>query len=232
MPHLSLPGLRIDRAPQPAQEVQIVNQRCFVDPFRCGTRDDAAAFLQHLRCDLQHQPIEEVVQARTFRFILDPCGNADVPLMRQQHQIARRHRQQRGQPRTLAAQRILQHLHQHFPALAEQTPHCRHRYGAVDGMDHVGDVQESGTLQADIDERRLHARQYPLHRTLVDIADQAVTRCALDVDFLRCAAFDQRHAGLLLTDIDENFGTHYGRRTPKRFNSCTVSYSGRPTTPV
>ena len=36
-------------------------------------------------------------------------------------------------------------------------------------------MQKGGALQADIDERRLHAGQHARHAALVDIADQAAT---------------------------------------------------------
>ena len=48
----------------------------------------------------------------------------------------------------------------------------------------VGDVQEAGAVQPDLDEGRLHAREHPRHLAGVDIADQAAARRALDVQLL------------------------------------------------
>jgi hypothetical protein len=43
-------------------------------------------------------------------------------------------------------------------------------------------VQESVALQADVDERRLHAGKHVVHRPLVDVADDRALASALDVE--------------------------------------------------
>ena len=67
--------------------------------------------------------------------------------------------------------------------------------GDVRGTHDVRGVQERRALQADVDERRLHARHHPLHAALVDVADVAAARGAFDVHFLQHAVLDQRPRG-------------------------------------
>ena len=52
---------------------------------------------------------------------------------------------------------------------------------------------------------------------------------ALQEHFLHRAALDQRHARLVLADVDEDLAAH--GFTPKRPSSSSVSCSGSPTTP-
>ncbi len=73
-------------------------------------------------------------------------------------------------------------------------------------------MDERGPLQADVDERRLHAGQYPDDLALVDIADDAPALCALDVDFLQDTVFDHRHPRFHGGDVHQNFFTHCSSR--------------------
>ena len=69
---------------------------------------------------------------------------------------------------------------------------------------HVGDVQERGALQADVDERRLHAGQHARHLADVDVADQAALQRALEVQLLHRAVLDDRDARLLGRPVDQD----------------------------
>ena len=81
-------------------------------------------------------------------------------------------------------------------------------------MHDVGGVQERGALEADVDERGLHARQHARNAALVDVADESAAIGALEKDLLQHAVLDQRRAHLARTDIDQNFGGH--PCTPRR----------------
>ena len=131
-------------------------------------------------------------------------------LERQHHQIARGQRDERGQPRTLAAERVFDDLHQHGLAFGQQHFHRRQRRigRQAFGATHVAGMQEGGAIQPDIDERRLHARQHSFDNALVDVADQPMAVGALDIDLLRTAALDQRDTGFLRGNVDEYFGGH------------------------
>ncbi len=225
LPRPGLLHLLGHRAPQSRQEQQVLLQRLGIGAFRRGARDHAP-----LRRQFRHQGFQNALEPGPLGLVLDLGGDADMLLERHQHQVARRDRQQGGQARALAAERVLEDLHQDFLAFVQQALHRRQRRRVGLGVEHVGDVQESGALQADIDERRLHAGQHALDHALVNIADQAMPGGALHIDLLRRAAFDQGHARFLGADVDQDLGTHAS--TPKRDSNSLVSYSGRPTTPL
>ena len=67
------------------------------------------------------------------------------------------------------------------------------------------DVQERGTLQADVDERRLHAGQHSRHAPGVETADQAAARGALDQQLLNHPRGNDGDARFLGTDVNEDF---------------------------
>jgi hypothetical protein len=57
-------------------------------------------------------------------------------------------------------------------------------------------VQECGTIEPDVDERRLHPGQNTGHLPQNDVADRASLLRAFDLEFGDDAVFDQRNAGL------------------------------------
>ena len=97
-------------------------------------------------------------------------------------------------------------------------------------LDDIADMQERRPIEADIDERRLHARQYPADTTEIDVADQAALAVALDVQFLHLAEIDHGDPGFLRRDVDEDFFGHKISK-PTVFNNSEVSYRGSPMTP-
>ena len=58
-------------------------------------------------------------------------------------------------------------------------------------------MQERGALQADVDERRLHAGQHPRYLAQVHVADQPALQRALQVQLLHGAVFHHRDARFL-----------------------------------
>jgi hypothetical protein len=107
----------------------------------------------------------------------------------------------------------------------------------VSGVEYVGGVQECRAIHADIDEGRLHARQYPGNAALINVADQSAAAGPLQKDFLQHAVFDDGSARLMRAGIDQNFGAHgliaprNPSVTPAAFSSSAVSNSGNPITP-
>jgi hypothetical protein len=61
----------------------------------------------------------------------------------------------------------------------------------------VGDVQEGGAFQADVNEGRLHAGQHARHLAQIHIADQPALERAFNVQLLHRAVFHHRHPGFL-----------------------------------
>ena len=98
-------------------------------------------------------------------------------------------------------------------------------------MPDVGDMQERGTLQADINERRLHARQYSGDLAEVDIADQAALQRALDMQFLQGTVFHDGDPCLLRRPVDQYIFLHTDECIPKDRSKAAVSYMGSPMMP-
>ena len=117
----------------------------------------------------------------------------------------------------------------------------------------VGDVQERRALEADLDERALHAGQHARDAAQVDVADQAARARALDVQLLHDALLEHGDARFLRRYVDEDFMRHggagraslaqpggapvaialrrYSTERPIRARSAAVSASGSPMTP-
>ncbi len=98
------------------------------------------------------------------------------------------------------------------------------------GMHDVRSVQERRALQADVDERGLHARQHARHAALVDIADQPAAVGALEEDLLQHAVLDQRGAHFARADVDQDLAV-IALRLRSSASSSPVSNSGSPMIP-
>src|SRR5262249_12601328 len=72
----------------------------------------------------------------------------------------------------------------------------------------VGDVEEGGALEADLEERGLHAGKHPRDAPHVDVPDQAAARAALDQELLHHPRACDRYACFLRGDINKNFFGH------------------------
>ena len=72
----------------------------------------------------------------------------------------------------------------------------------------VGDMQEGSALEADLDERALHAGQHAGNAAKINVADQAAMTGTLDVQLVDHTVIEHCHARLLRRDVDENFLSH------------------------
>ena len=79
---------------------------------------------------------------------------------------------------------------------------------AIDGGDQVSHVQEGCTVQANVDERRLHAREHANHFTQIDIAHQAALKRAFNLKLLHGALLHHRHARFLGRPVDQDVLLH------------------------
>jgi hypothetical protein len=70
-------------------------------------------------------------------------------------------------------------------------------------LDEVGDVQERVAFQADLDERRLHARKHACDFAFVNGSREGVFVLALEIDFYDAVIFDDREFGLMRGRSDE-----------------------------
>jgi hypothetical protein len=168
----------------------------------------------------------------------DLLRDADVVVLRQEHQQPPGDADLGGQPRALGADGVLDHLHHQRLALEDQALD-RHLLRAVAARRraadvHVGHVQEGCALQADVDEGRLHARQHPRHAPGVDVADQAALERTLDVQLLHRAVLDDGHARFLRCPVDEDVlhgALPVQNFTPAWRRSWAVSKRGKPMIP-
>jgi hypothetical protein len=111
--------------------------------------------------------------------------------------------------------------------------------GAAVDVD-VGDVEEGGALEADVDERRLHPGQHASDLAGVDVADPAALERSLDVQLLDRTVLDDGDAGFLRRPVNQDVLHRGGRRsggqgrtaTPAHSSSAAVSCSGKPMIPV
>ncbi len=104
-----------------------------------------------------------LAQALPLGLVLDAGRHADALSEGHENQVTGRDSYEGREPRALGAERILEHLHQDVRTLAHQLADVvGARRGAavlrVVGLDDVRGVQKRRALEADIDERRLHAR--------------------------------------------------------------------------
>src|SRR5258708_25466425 len=83
-------------------------------------------------------------------------------------------------------------------------------------IENIGCMQESRALHADVDECRLHPRQYARYAALVNIADQSAAAGALQKYFLQNAVFHDGGAGLVRAGIDEHITAHAAANTLRR----------------
>jgi hypothetical protein len=155
-----------------------------------------------------------------------------VGVLRQVHQQAPGDRNLGRQARALGADRILLHLHHDRLPLAQDALD-RARFVAVVAVavdafaPDVGDMEEGGALQADLDEGRLHAGQHPHHAAEIDVADDAAAVGALDVQFLHRALLQQGDAGFLRREVDQELFSHLSPRPlPMEGGDCGSAASG------
>jgi hypothetical protein len=83
-----------------------------------------------------------------------------------------------------------------------------HALEGVHRVDDVGHVEEAVALEADVDERRLHARQHFGDAALVDVADHSALALALDRDLDDLVVLENGHHGLVAVGRDDHFLVH------------------------
>ena len=104
--------------------------------------------------------------------------------MRDEDDEAARQRDLRRQARALRLHRILDRLHEDRLAAADQVLDlaCRARLALELGRDDLVDVEEAVLLEADLDERGLHAGQDVVDRAEIDVAGDRAALGPLEVD--------------------------------------------------
>ena len=125
--------------------------------------------------------------------------------MRHEHHVTGRDGDVGGQTGSLGTERILDHLHDHFPPFA-------HQVGDLIALalltGNIGCVQKGRPFETDIHEGRLHARQYPADTPFVDVANQSAFTGAFDDDLLHNTVLDHGYTRFRRGDVDQDFFAH------------------------
>ena len=199
-------GLLLHDGPQLAQVGDVGREFLVGGVLGLGAHD-VAAFLFG-----GHQALDAVAQLVALGLGFDALRDADVRVVRQVDQHAAGHADLRGQAGALGADRILDDLHHQGLAFEQQFLDGRGGVAAVGAFlaafADVGDVQEGGAAQADVDEGALHARQHARDAAEVDVADVALLRGALDVEFLDGSLLDDGDPGFVGGYVDEDVFGH------------------------
>jgi hypothetical protein len=103
----------LHRLPDLVDVGHIFGERGLVLAFGVRARDIAAPIVAG-------HPREDFLQPRALGFVFDPDRDAVQARVRQQHEVARGNRKMRGQARALAADGILDHLHDHALAFVHK----------------------------------------------------------------------------------------------------------------
>ena len=210
---LDLVGALDHHLMEAVQVVEVALEVLLARALGRGAHDHAAVVLVEL--------LQQLALAIALR-VGQAARGADAGTVGHVDEVAPRDRDLHRKACALRLQRVLDDLDEDLllrldelvdaPAVAVAAPR---RLLAVGGDDLV-DVQEAVSLQADVDERRLHAWQDVVDDALVDVADDRARATPFDVELgdleavratlLRAdaLAFEYRDAGLTRVDGDEN----------------------------
>ena len=186
--------------PDAVEVVEVAQDVGFGASAGRGADDDAAA-----EAVLFAELLDDAAQAVALVARLDLAGDADVVDGRHEDEKPARQRRMRRQTRALGAQRLLGDLDDDFlaflqelfdfrlgPVFAVPPPRAARRpllvlrrrrvepVELLDRVDDVRDVEEPVALEADVNERALHAGQHFRHPALVEIGDDSAMPLALD----------------------------------------------------
>ena len=106
------------------------------------------------------------------------------------------------QPRALRLHRVLDGLDEDLLVALEEVLDLAAAAALELGRDDLVDVQEAVLLEADLDERGLHAREDVVDGALVDVARDRAALGALEVDLGGTAVLDDGDS--LLADVDRD----------------------------
>ena len=160
--------LRLDRLPEPLEEDEVALDVLLGRAFGGGADDDAAL--------LDVETLEDVLQPVAL-VVVEPAGDAETLALRDEHDEAAGQRDLRRQARALRLHRILDRLDEDRLAALDQVLDLAAVALFDLRADDLVDVEEAVLLEADLDERGLHARQDVVDLAEVDVArDRAVIR--------------------------------------------------------
>ena len=185
--------LRLDRLPEPLQEDEVALDVLGRRALGGGADDDPAL--------LRVEPLDDLLQARALG-VVEPARDAEPFALRDEDEEAARERDLGREPRALRLHRILDRLHHDLLAAGDQVGDLLAVVPlALElGHDDLVDVEEAVLLEADLDERGLHAREDVVDRPEIDVAGDRAALRPLEVDLGDAVVLEDRDA--LLADVD------------------------------
>ena len=203
----------LDARPSLAQIANIVGQFGFAGIFSVGAKNKATAATSFLGADQRLQTSAQCIALVLRNFLRD----TNMVVLRQKHQQAPCDADLGGQARAFGADGVFDDLHHDGLALEDLLldGHLRlvfagkhWRFAIFLALPDIGHMQESRTLQPDIDKGRLHAGQHTRDFAQVDVADQTALQRPLHMQLLHSAMLDNRHPRLLRGPVDQNILLH------------------------
>ena len=145
---------------------------------------------------LGRQHLHALQQPVALGLVSDALCNSDVGVMRQIDQHPPGNADLRGEPGALAADGILDDLHQQRLPWVQELLDGGGLVPIHPALPQVRHMQEGRAFQPDVDEGRLHARQHAIDDAGVDVAHLAPTGLPVKVEFLQNPLLDECHPGL------------------------------------
>ena len=166
--------LRLDRLPEALQEVEVALDVLGGGALGGGADDHAALLGRDL--------LEDRLQAVAL-VVVEPPRDAEAVAVRDVDDEAAGQRDLGREPRALRLHRVLDRLDEDRLAALDQVLDLARALAALElGADDLVDVEEAVLLEADLDERGLHARQDVVDDAEVDVAGDRAVLGPLEVD--------------------------------------------------
>ena len=202
---LGLLRFRLDRLPEALEKDEVSLDVLSGCAFGRGADDDAAL----LGCDGLHDVAEPDALV-----VVEPARDAEALSAGDVDDEAAGDRDLGREPRALRLHRVLDGLDEDLLVALEEVLDLAAAAALELGRDDLVDVEEAVLLEADLDERGLHAREDVVDGALVDVAGDRAALGALEVDLGGPVVLEHGDALLADVDRDEELALGLGKRRP------------------
>ncbi len=146
--------------------------------------------------------------------VVEPARDAEALAARDEDDEAAGERDLGREPRALRLHRVLDGLDEDLLVALQEVLDLAAAAAFELGRDDLVDVEEAVLLEADLDERGLHAREDVVDGALVDVAGDRAALGALEVDLGGPVVLEDGDALLADVDRDEELALGLGKRRP------------------
>ena len=169
--------------------------------------------------------LEDRLQAVAL-VVLEPARDAEALAVRDEDDEAAGQRDLGREPRALRLHRVLDGLDEDVLAALDQILDLARALAALElGADDLVDVEEAVLLEADLDERGLHAGQDVVDDAEVDVAGDRAALGPLEVDLGDLVVLEHGDALLAGVDRDEQLALRLRQRRALRRRAAAASAS-------